>query len=121
MLITDIGTLAVVPPGPLFGEEMLGVEWVRDAALRVEDGRIAWFGPAASAPAADGDETLSARGGCVIPGLIDPHTHVPFVGDRSGEGVESAEVVVIVGDEDEGLRGDQLRRVGEATGETGVD
>jgi imidazolonepropionase len=28
---------------------------------------------------------LDARGGLVTPGLVDPHTHVVFAGDRSGE------------------------------------
>lgn len=85
LLVTDIGTLAVVPPGPLPGRRMRDVTMLRDAALAIEDGRIAWFGPAADAPDFKLQHRLSAGGGCVIPGLIDPHTHIPFIGDRSGE------------------------------------
>ena len=85
MLVTDIGTLAVVPPGPLPGRRMREVILLCDAALAIEDGRIAWFGPAADAPDFKLPHRLSAGGGCVIPGLIDPHTHIPFIGDRSGE------------------------------------
>jgi imidazolonepropionase len=85
LLITRIGTLAVVPPGPLAGARMREVRMVANAAVLVRDGRIAWFGPADEAPLDEGTTTLSAGGGCVIPGLIDPHTHIPFVGDRSGE------------------------------------
>ena len=28
---------------------------------------------------------LDARGGCVTPGLVDPHTHLLFAGSREGE------------------------------------
>jgi len=85
LLIADIGTLAVVPPGPVPGPRMRDIDLIYDAALLVRDGRIAWFGPADQAPLDEGTSTLSASGGCVIPGLIDPHTHIPFAGDRSGE------------------------------------
>lgn len=85
LLIGEIGTLAVVPPGPLAGPAMRDIQFVYDAALLIRDGRIAWFGPDGEAPLDEGTATLSAGGGCVIPGLIDPHTHIPFVGDRSGE------------------------------------
>ncbi len=85
LLIDDIGTLAIVPPGPVLGSRMDQVQLLHDAAVLVRDGRIAWFGPAADKPLDEGRHVLSAGGGCVIPGLIDPHTHIPFVGDRSDE------------------------------------
>ena len=85
MLIRDIATLFVVPPGPLPGEKMRDVNVIRDAAVLVEDGRLAWFGSAKDAPVPRDGQVLSAAGGCVIPGLIDPHTHIPFAGQRSGE------------------------------------
>ncbi len=85
LLVTRIGTLAVVPPGPVPGQHMRDVPLVPDAAVLIRDGRIAWFGPAREAPLDEGTVMLSAHGGCVIPGLIDAHTHIPFVGDRSGE------------------------------------
>ncbi|MFQ5805673.1 MAG: imidazolonepropionase [Phycisphaerae bacterium] len=85
MLIRDIGSLAVVPPGPLAGEQMRDVKMIRDAAVLVEDGRLAWFGPAKDAPAPKDGRTVSAAGGGLVPGLIDPHTHIPFVGNRAAE------------------------------------
>jgi imidazolonepropionase len=54
-----------------------------DAALVVEDGRVAWVGPGADAPAAD---TVADVGGrAVIPGFVDSHSHLVFAGDRSAE------------------------------------
>jgi imidazolonepropionase len=59
----------------------LGV--LRDAAVVVEDGRVAWTGPAAAAPAADVAVDLEGR--CVIPGFVDSHSHTVFAGDRAAE------------------------------------
>ena len=33
----------------------------------------------------DGGRRLDARGGTVLPGFVDPHTHLPFAGWREGE------------------------------------
>ncbi len=85
LLIDDIATLAAVPPGPLCGVQMREIPLLRDAAILVDTGRIRWFGPRAALPAADVGERISAGGGCVIPGLIDCHTHIPFAGDRAAE------------------------------------
>ena len=57
-----------------------------DAALVIEDGRIAWTGPASVAPLAD--ESLDLDGRAVIPGWVDSHTHLVSSGDRSAEFVE---------------------------------
>jgi imidazolonepropionase len=56
---------------------------IRNASLRIENGRILDFGE-------DGEEHLDARGGAVIPGLIDSHTHLVFAGNRSEEFVMRA-------------------------------
>jgi imidazolonepropionase len=62
---------------------------VRDGAVAALGGTIVWVGP--SAEAADHVEPLpdalilDASGHVVTPGLIDPHTHLIFAGDRSGE------------------------------------
>lgn len=85
LLLDEIGQLVAVPPGPLAGGRMRQIPIVDDAALLLRDGKIAWLGPRQQAPREAGARTISAHGGCVIPGLIDCHTHIPFAGDRSGE------------------------------------
>jgi imidazolonepropionase len=55
----------------------------RNAALVIDDDRIAWIGDNASAPAAD--TRVDAAGGCVIPGFVDTHSHLMFAGDRASE------------------------------------
>jgi imidazolonepropionase len=58
------------------------------AALGITQGRVAFLGPEVALPAdqlGPGTRSLDARGGFVGPGFVDPHTHLVFAGDRSGE------------------------------------
>lgn len=73
-LITDIGELSSLADGDVRHE---------NAALLIEDGRIAWIGDAADAPAADIQTSVAGR--AVLPGWVDSHTHLVFAGDRSAE------------------------------------
>jgi 5-methylthioadenosine/S-adenosylhomocysteine deaminase len=60
---------------------------VPDAVVDVEDGRIAWVGPAADAPPAPPAGTL-ALPGVLAPGLVNVHSHAPMVLFRGqGEGL----------------------------------
>ncbi len=54
-----------------------------DAAVIVQNGVIAWVGPASKAPQAD--ERLDLGGRAVVPGFVDSHSHLVFAGDRSAE------------------------------------
>jgi imidazolonepropionase len=84
VLITNIGELitnaprdavSVASPGPYAA--------VRDAALVMADGLVAWTGPAAEAPAAD--SAVDAGGRAVLPGFVDSHAHLVFAGERGAE------------------------------------
>ncbi len=59
-----------------------GYGLIEDAAILVEDGKIAWVGPRAEAPAGD---AVNCRGKLVTPGLIDCHTHLVYGGNRAAE------------------------------------
>lgn len=59
---------------------------VEDAAVAVEDGRIAFAGPASDLPHAwAGVEAEDFGGRLATPALIDCHTHIVFGGDRARE------------------------------------
>jgi len=71
------GIRELVTNDPRHGSE-LGI--LRDAAVIVEHGRIAWVGQAERAPAADREHDLGGR--AVVPGFVDSHSHLVFAGDR---------------------------------------
>lgn len=61
---------------------------IRNGALAVKDGRIAWVGTRASLhgdPEALASEVVSCGGAWLTPGLIDCHTHLIFAGNRARE------------------------------------
>src|SRR5216110_3253378 len=61
-----------------------------DGALAARQGRVVWIGQDGELEAKvelDGDQ-LDAAGACVIPGLVDAHTHPVFAGSRADEFAE---------------------------------
>lgn len=73
-------------PGPRRGAAMREVGVVADGAVAVAGGRIVAVGPEAELRAwYRARAELDADGGAVLPGLVDPHTHVVYAGDRVGE------------------------------------
>lgn len=71
---------------PRGGRAMGELRVVPDGAVAVLDGRVAEVGPARElearwAPA----RRLDARGGLVVPGFVDAHSHPVFVGTREEE------------------------------------
>lgn len=79
-LVTNIGELVTCDPTVGDGTP-LGI--LRDAALVIDDGCVAWTGRIADAP--DADVVADAEGRCVVPGFVDSHTHLVFAGERSAE------------------------------------
>lgn len=73
-LVTCAGT-----EGPV-GERL---EVLRDAAVVVQDGLVAWVGEASLAPSAD--RRVDVGGRAVLPGFVDSHAHLVFAGDRGDE------------------------------------
>jgi imidazolonepropionase len=88
LLVTGAG-LVVTPRGSRAqaGPAQAALSCIPGAVVRCEGSTIAFVGADAEhdrryPPA---DEVLDAAGGCVIPGFVDPHTHLPFAGWREGE------------------------------------
>lgn len=82
-LIQNISRLVTCESGP--GREgPLGV--ISDGCVRVEDGKIAWVGALKKLPQTKSCErTVDAKGGVVMPGLVDCHTHIVHGGFRCDE------------------------------------
>ena len=67
---------------------------IRDGAVAARDGRVVWVGRDADLEPAvrlDGD-LIDAAGRCVLPGLVDPHTHPVFAGSRAADFYERLSV-----------------------------
>ncbi|WP_448262590.1 imidazolonepropionase [Microbacterium aurum] len=87
ILFTNIGELTTNAPG-LGDDPDDPTGLMRDAALLVEDGRVAWAGrsDARTRDGSEGDiDVVDAGGRAVIPGFVDSHTHLVFAGDRADE------------------------------------
>jgi imidazolonepropionase len=79
LLLTSIGELLTNDPS--LGAGRVGRR--HDAALILDEGRVAWVGDASAAPAADVSHDVGGR--AVVPGFVDSHTHLVFGGDRADE------------------------------------
>jgi imidazolonepropionase len=90
LAVRRIGLLATLAgPAPRVGAALGELAALPDAAIAVANGRIAWVGPEAGFGAAvslaAGGEEIDAQGAAVVPGFVDPHTHLAFAGDRDDE------------------------------------
>ncbi len=78
LLLTDVHLATM--------REAVGFGIVRDGAIGIAAGRIAWIGPARNVPR---DVRAAARKACdgrwATPGLVDCHTHLVYAGNRANE------------------------------------
>jgi imidazolonepropionase len=85
LLVRNIAQL-VTPEGagPKHGVEMRRLRVIENAAIAVAGGKFLWVG---SAGEWSGETVaiVDARGRAVVPGLVDPHTHAVWAGDRLGD------------------------------------
>ncbi|MBM9400328.1 imidazolonepropionase [Gluconacetobacter azotocaptans] len=61
---------------------------IADGAIAAQGGRIVWVGPRDALPGRPQDlarDVIGCDGAWATPGLVDPHTHIVYAGDRSGE------------------------------------
>lgn len=90
LLIHDIGEVAT-PRGttPRRGAEQGRVERRRDLEVVCRGSRIAFVGTAEERRERFGElpdaERLNAAGRTLVPGFVDPHTHLPWAGSREEE------------------------------------
>jgi imidazolonepropionase len=86
LLVEGIGQLVACDGTGAHG---LGV--IDDAAVLIDGARIAWCGPRVDLPRFLAGRSmvdvpvLDVGGRCVVPGLVDCHTHLIFRGDRADE------------------------------------
>ncbi len=76
-------------PAPRRGTAQREITAVRSGSIAAHDGRIVFVGPADAldrdVAVQPGAVRLDARGCTVVPGFVDPHTHIVYAGDRRDE------------------------------------
>jgi imidazolonepropionase len=89
LLIHSAAQVCTMPAhdgGPQRGAALGDLGLIENGAVAIDDGRIVAVGPSdelrATYPA---DEEIDAGGRVVVPGLVDPHTHLVWAGDRAAE------------------------------------
>jgi imidazolonepropionase len=82
LLITGITQLATATgTGPKYGAQMREVSVIENAAIAISGGQFVWTGRATEWYGT-ASSTVDLGGRAVVPGLIDPHTHAVWAGDR---------------------------------------
>ncbi len=76
-------------PAPRRGPAQREINSLRDSVVAAHEGVIPYVGPreglSERVDVVRGATRVDARGCTVLPGFVDPHTHVVFAGDRRGE------------------------------------
>ncbi len=88
LLVANAGSLLTLagPARPRAGRELSELAILPDGAVAVKAGKILAVGPSAELRRTySAKKTLDARGAVVTPGLVDPHTHLVFAGNRAAE------------------------------------
>ena len=81
-LITGISQLVTATGSePKRGRAMRELKIVESAAIAISSGFILWTGEA-TAWTGSAETTVDVGGRAVVPGLVDPHTHAVWAGDR---------------------------------------
>ena len=103
LLIVDAEELITLVGGsqkPLVGKQMQELGIIHNGGLAVKDGRIVAVGKTSDvAKVFKAENVIRANGKIVLPGFVDPHTHLVFAGSREDEfqmRVEGAYYMVIL-------------------------
>ena len=86
MLIHSATQLLTIPGGPQRGRSLGELGIIEDGAVLIREEKIVDLGTTSEMRAKYPDEpTLDASGSVVMPGFVDPHTHLIWGGDRAKE------------------------------------
>ena len=89
LLIENAGEVVTLQGGrrkPLLGEQMKNLGIIKDGSVAVNEGKIVAVGKTREIRGKfEAKETVDADGKLVMPGFVDPHTHLVFAGSREEE------------------------------------
>jgi len=86
MLVHSASQLLTLSGGPQRGRSLGNLGLIEDGAVLVQDSKIVAVGKTAEMRQAYPYESeLNAKGKVVLPGFVDPHSHLVWAGDRAAE------------------------------------
>lgn len=86
LLVHSAAQLLTLAGGPQRGARLGALGLIEDGAVAITGGRVVLAGPTAAVRAqVQPQAELDASGRVVLPGFVDPHTHVVWAGDRAHE------------------------------------
>src|SRR5258708_5935814 len=86
LLVHSAAQLLTLAGGPQRGAQLGTLGLIEDGAVAVSGGRIVLVGPTSEVRARlQPRASLDAGGRVVMPGFVDPHTHLIWMGDRANE------------------------------------
>ncbi len=86
LLLHSASQLLTVSGGPQRGHDLGQLGLVEDGAVAVQDGMVQAVGRTEELRKAfDAEVMVNATGRVIMPGFVDPHTHLIWVGDRASE------------------------------------
>lgn len=86
MLIHSASQLLTITGGPQRGHTLGTLNLIENGAVLIRDEKILAVGTTTDLCAAHPSEPAVDASGCVVmPGFVDPHTHIAWAGDRAAE------------------------------------
>lgn len=86
ILIHNASQLLTLAGGPQRGQRLGELNLIQDGAVAIAEGKVLATGRSAAMLARYPEaSTFDAQGHVVLPGLVDPHTHLVWAGDRANE------------------------------------
>ena len=83
---SELATAEGASRKPLVGKQMQALKIIKHAALAIQHGKIIAVGKTTKIKTEfKANQTIGACGKTVIPGFVDPHTHLVFAGSREDE------------------------------------
>ena len=86
LIIHSASQMLTLRGGPQRGSSLGDLHIIEDGGIAIKDGMIVGVGKSIEIESSfNADEVLDARGRVLLPGFVDPHTHLIWAGDRAGE------------------------------------
>ncbi len=86
LIIHSASQMLTLRGGPQRGSSLGMLHIIEDGGIAIKDGIIAAVGQSSEIQRSfQASETIDAKGRVLMPGFVDPHTHLIWAGDRSGE------------------------------------